>query len=198
MTNDRDTLRLQIIIGSTRPGRTGTPVAEWFAGVARKHPAFDVEIVDLMEWDLPMLSEPKHPRLGEYTQDLTKKWSATIDRADAYVIVTPEYNYGYTAPVKNALDHLHQEWKDKAIGFVSYGGVAAGARAVQMLKQVVTTLKLTPVFEGVYIPFVASLVDNGRFTSNDVINQSATAMLDELARVGHALRPLRQQAPAPS
>lgn len=186
-----DTLRLQIIIGSTRPGRTGKPVADWFTEIARAHGGFEVEVVDLMEWQLPMLSEPKHPRLGEYTQELTRKWSATIDAADAYVIVTPEYNYGYTAPVKNALDHLSREWKDKVVGFVSYGGVAGGTRAVQMLKQVVTTLKLLPVFEAVSIPFVQTLLDDGRFQSNDVIDASAADLLDELARVGHAMRGLR-------
>lgn len=188
-----DSLRLHVIVGSTRPNRTGGPVADWFVGVASSYAGFDVEVVDLAEWKLPMLSEPDPPRLGRYTQEITRSWAATIDAADAYVIVTPEYNYGYPAPVKNALDYLFKEWNDKPVGFVSYGGVGGGARAVQMLKQVVTTLKMLPVFEGVYIPFVASLIgDDGRLHATEPIERSATGLLDELVRVGRALRTLRQ------
>lgn len=185
-------LQLHIIIGSTRPGRAGEPVATWFREIAERHDAFDVTVVDLLEWQLPMLSEPKHPRLGEYTQDLTRRWSETIAKADAYVIVTPEYNYGYTAPVKNALDHLYREWNYKAVGFVAYGGAAGGARAVQMLKEVVTTLKMTPVFEAVYISFVQKLIDaDGTLRRDEALDSAAGQLLDELARVGAALQGLR-------
>ena len=108
------------------------------------------------------------------------------------MIVTPEYNYGLTAPVKNAIDYLHQEWKNKPIGFVSYGGVAAGTRAVQQLKQVVTTLKMLPVFESVNIPFHTQFIDEeGQVQANEVMVQAAAAMLDELVRTEDALRPLR-------
>ncbi|GAS98330.1 flavin reductase [Mycolicibacterium canariasense] len=184
-------IRLHIIVGSTRPGRAGAPVAAWFSDIATAHGAFDVTMVDLLEWDLPMLSEPHHPRLGQYTRELTRRFSATINTADAFVIVTPEYNYGYTAPVKNALDHLYREWNDKAVGFVGYGGAAGAARAVQMLKQVVTTLKMTPVFEGVYIPFVQTLIDNAQFQATEGMATAAGQMLDELARVSQALSSLR-------
>lgn len=185
-------LRLQIIIGSTRLGRAGEPVAAWFREIASQHEAFEVTVVDLLKWQLPMLSEPNHPRLGEYTQDLTRRWSQTIADADAYVIVTPEYNYGYTAPVKNALDHLYREWNHKAVGFVAYGGAAGGARAVQMLKQVVTTLKMTPVFEAVYISFAQKLIDaDGTLQSNEALDSAAGQLLDELARVSSALQGLR-------
>jgi NAD(P)H-dependent FMN reductase len=187
--------RLQIIIASTRPGRVGLPVAEWFRDRAVKHGGFEVEVVDLAEVKLPMMDEPHHPRLRRYTHQHTKDWSATIDRADAYVFVMPEYNYGFTAPLKNAIDYLHQEWQYKPAGLVSYGGVAAGARAAQMIKQVVTTLKMTPVFEAVSIPFVNQLLDEDRrLVPNDVMTGSAKAMLDELVRVTEALRPLRAPA----
>ena len=137
--------RLTIIIGSTRPGRAGLPIATWFADRARSHGGFDVAVVDLAELDLPLLDEPEHPRLRRYVHEHTKAWSACVDAADAVVMVTPEYNHGYPAALKNAIDYLHEEWQDKPVAFVSYGGISAGTRAVQQLKQVVTTLKMLPV-----------------------------------------------------
>ena len=108
----------------------------------------------------------------------------------------PEYNYGFTAPLKNAIDYLHNEWKYKPVGFVSYGGVAAGTRALQMLKQVVTTLKMTPVFEAVNIPFVAQFIDDeGRMQPNEILETASRVMLDELVRTEAALRPLRRGTP---
>ncbi|GIH17994.1 NADPH-dependent FMN reductase [Rugosimonospora africana] len=184
--------RLQIIIASTRPGRVGLPVAEWFRERAAKHGGFEVEVIDLAEVKLPMMDEPNHPRLRRYTHQHTKDWSATVDRADAFVFVMPEYNYGFTAPLKNAIDYLHYEWEYKPVGLVSYGGVAAGARAAQMIKQVVTTLKMMPVFEAVQIPFVAQFLDDeGQLRANEVMEGAATAMLDELIRWNEALAPLR-------
>jgi NAD(P)H-dependent FMN reductase len=184
--------RLQIVIASTRPGRVGLPVGRWFDGRARAHGAFEVELVDLLELDLPFMDEPNHPRLRQYTKQHTKDWSAKVEAADAFVFVVPEYNYGFTAPLKNAIDFLHSEWQYKPVGFVSYGGIAAGTRAVQMLKQVVTTLKMTPLFEAVSIPFVAQFIDDeGEVQANEVMEQAADAMLDELLRVSEALRPLR-------
>ena len=186
---------LTVIIGSTRPGRAGLPIAEWFVERARKHGGFQVEVADLAEIDLPLLDEPNHPRLRKYTKQHTLDWSARIERADAVVFVTPEYNYGYPAAVKNAIDYLHEEWRDKPVGFVSYGGVAAGTRAVQQLKQVVTTLRMVPVVESVNIPFHAQFIDDdGRVHANDTMEQAADAMLDELARVESALRSLREQS----
>jgi NAD(P)H-dependent FMN reductase len=182
---------LTVIVGSIRPGRAGQPIAEWFIDRARSHDGFDVEVADLAEIRLPLMEEPNHPRLRQYVSQHTHEWSARIDRADAIVFVTPEYNYGYPATIKNAIDYLYQEWKDKPAGFVSYGGIAAGTRAVQQLKQVITTLKMSPVFESVNIPFHAQFIHDGRFHANDVLEQSATAMLDELLRLDGALRPLR-------
>ncbi len=187
---------LTIIVGSTRPGRAGQPIANWFAGRARAHGGFDVEIADLAEIGLPLLDEPNHPRLGQYTKQHTKDWSATIDRADAIVFVTPEYNYGYPATIKNAIDFLHREWRDKPVGFVSYGGVAAGTRAVQQLKQVVTTLRMVPVFESVNIPWHAQLIKDGKFEASEGLDQAADTMLDELLRVEPALHQLRAPASA--
>jgi NAD(P)H-dependent FMN reductase len=191
--------RLQLIIGSTRPGRVALPVSEFIADRVRAHGAFDLDVADLAEIDLPIFDEPLHPRLRRYEHEHTKRWSARVDAADAFVMVTPEYNYGYPAVLKNAIDFVHAEWKYKPVGFVSYGGVAAGTRAVQQLKQVVTTLKMTPLFEAVSIPFVAQFLDEDRVIQpNEIMETSAQAMLDELVRVEAALRPLREQERAAS
>ena len=187
--------KLSIVITSTRPGRAGMPIAEWFAARARTHQAFDVELIDLAEVDLPFMDEPHHPRLRRYEHDHTKAWSARVDAADAFVFVTPEYNSGFTAPLKNAIDYLHAEWQYKPVGFVSYGGVAAGTRAVQMLKQVVTTLKMLPLVEAVNIPFHPQFIDeHGVVVANDIMEHAAAAMLDELAIIESALRQRRAAA----
>jgi NAD(P)H-dependent FMN reductase len=185
--------KLEIIIASTRPGRIGLPIGQWVETEAKAHGGFaEVELVDLAVVNLPFMDEPNHPRLAQYTHQHTRDWSAKVSEADAFVFVTPEYNYGYTAPLKNAIDYLHHEWHYKPAGIVSYGGVAAGARAAQMLKQVVTTLRMTPVPEAVSIPFVNQFIDEEEnVVPNDVMIASAKAMFEELVRVSEALRPLR-------
>ena len=186
---------LTVIIGSTRPGRAGQPIAEWFVNRARFHGGFDVEVADLADIRLPLLDEPNHPRLRRYAHQHTKDWSAYIDHADAIVFVTPEYNHGLPATIKNAIDYLHEEWRYKPVGFVSYGGVAAGTRAVEQLKQVVTCLRMVPVVESVNIPFHTEFLDDdGRVQANNVMEQAADAMLDELLRVEGALHTLRTRA----
>jgi NAD(P)H-dependent FMN reductase len=186
---------LMIVIASTRPGRVGLPVADWFHTHAREHGHFQIDLVDLAELDLPMLDEPNHPRLRRYTKEHTRRWSARVDAADAFAFVTPEYNYGFNAPLKNAIDYLHHEWKNKPVGFVSYGGVSGGTRAVQMLKQVVSGVSLVPVSASVSIPFVRQFVDDqDRMQPNDTMEEAAPALLEELARMEHALRELRPPA----
>jgi len=186
---------LQIIIGSTRPGRKGPAVAEWFAREARAHGGFEVEVVDLAEVDLPLMDEPNHPRLGQYVHQHTKDWSATVSRGDAYVFVVPEYNHSFNAATKNALDYLHREWQDKPVGIVSYGGVSAGTRSLTALKPVLAALRMVPVTESVNVPFFTQFLDDDDvFHPNDVTEGAAKAMLDELARYTKALRPLRAAA----
>lgn len=185
--------KLEIIVASTRPGRAGLPIGQWVYGEAVAHGGFEeVELVDLAEVNLPLLDEPHHPRLGQYTNQHTLDWSAKISEADAFVFVMPEYNHGFTAPLKNAIDYLHQEWRYKPVGLVSYGGsVAGGTRAAQMIKQVLTGLKMTPVYESVAIPFVGQFIDEDKLVPNDILIASAKAMFEELGRVSEALRPLR-------
>ena len=183
---------LQIIIASTRPGRVGLPVAQWFQARAVAHGGFDVELVELAEVALPFLDEPNHPRLRQYTKAHTKAWSETVDAADAVVFVTAEYNHSYTAALKNAIDYLHHEWRHKPLGFVSYGGVAAGTRAMQALKPVAIAVALVPVVAAVNIPFVQQfLTDDGTIVGNDIMVEAAGAMLDELMTMHGVLAPLR-------
>ena len=185
---------LRIIIGSTRPGRVGPAVAAWIAERAVEHGGFDVQVADLAELNLPLLDEPNHPRMRQYTKQHTKDWSALVDASDAFVFVTPEYNHGFNGALKNAIDYLAVEWQNKAAGIVSYGGVAAGTRATQMLKQVLTALKVMPVPEAVNIPFVNQHLDEDRrFKSSEMLDASATAMLDELLRWTESLATLRQK-----
>ena len=184
-------LHLEIFIVSTRPGRVGGMVADWFIELAKRHAKFDIEVVDLAEVDLPMMDEPRHPRLRQYEHEHTKAWSATVDRADAFVFVMPEYNYTFTAPLKNAIDYLCAEWAYKPVGFVSYGGVSGGLRAVQSLKPVVTTLSMFPLPVSVSLPFVTNSIVDGVLEPSELADGSAKAMLDELVRVSAALKPLR-------
>jgi NAD(P)H-dependent FMN reductase len=149
-------------------------------------------VTDLAELNLPMFDEPNHPRLHQYVHQHTKDWSAVVDRSDAFIFVIPEYNYSLNAATKNAIDYLNREWWNKPMGIVSYGGVAAGTRAALMLKQVLSAFQVVPVTDSVNIPFVREKLDeDGRLKPNEIMEQAATAMLDELARWTQALRSLR-------
>lgn len=187
--------QLKIIIGSTRPTRKGPIVADWFLKIAKQHPDFEVELLDLKEIDLPLMDEPNHPRVQKYTKAHTKKWSKTIDSADAFVIVTPEYNFGYPATLKNALDYLSVEWSDKPMGFVSYGGISGGTRAVQELKLPVTALGMMPIPQAVNIPFFTQFInDNDVFEANETLEKSANVMLAKLQEWAKALKNMRENA----
>lgn len=187
--------RLHVVTASTRPGRTGPAIAGWFLEFARGHGHFDVHAVDLAELDLPIYNESRHPVMQQYEHAHTRAWSDSVAAADAFVFVTPEYNFNPPPSLVNALNYVYREWNYKACGFVSYGGVSGGLRAVQMAKQLVTTLKMMPMVEGVMVPMVAqSLDDQGGFVSNQMIDHSAQQMLDELAKWTDALMPLHRPA----
>jgi len=184
---------LEIFIVSTRPGRKGATVAKWFEAQARQHAGFEIEVVDLAEINLPMMDEPEHPRLKQYQHEHTKRWSAIVERADAFVFVTPEYNYCTPPSLINALDYLVHEWAYKPVGFVSYGGVSGGLRSVQMTKLLVTSLKMMPMFESVAIPFFTKAIDahTGVFAPGEVQDKSSQVMLNELLKWTGALKTLR-------
>jgi len=192
-------LTLQTIIASTRPGRVGPSVAQWFHAFAGNHDAFDAQLVDLADFDLPMYNEPQHPRLQQYEHAHTRRWADSVAAADAYVFVTPEYNYSPTPALINALNYVYSEWNYKPCAFVSYGGVSGGLRAVQAARLQVTTLRMMPLLEGVTIPFVNQFLDDsGNFKAEDVHEQSAQTVLDELQRWAGALAPLHREQSRPA
>jgi NAD(P)H-dependent FMN reductase len=157
----------------------------------QEHGTFDGQLVDLKDVNLPLLSEPHHPRLKKYQQETTKAWSAIVDASDAFVFVTPEYNYTIAPALVNALDHLYHEWSYKACAFVSYGGISGGMRAVQTAKLMATGFKMVPIVEAVNIPFYTQLMEDGVFKGNDTHEKAVTVMLNELLRWTDALKPLR-------
>lgn len=186
---------LKIIIASTRPGRIGLPIGTWVAQAAINHGGFEnVEVLDLAEIDLPMLNEPKHPRMRQYVHPHTIAWSEAVDSADAFVIVSPEYNYSLTAPLKNALDYLVAEWAYKPVGLVTYGGMSGGTRAAHGIRQVVSVLKMVPVPEAVALPMVFPQIVDGEFVPTEGNIEAASVMFDELVKVNSALEPLRVNA----
>jgi len=185
------TSRLHVIVASTRPGRVGLPVAEWFYGIARDHAGFETELVDLAAFNLPVYDEPKHPVMQQYAHEHTKRWAASVAAADAYVFVTPEYNFNPPPSLVNALNYVYKEWNYKPAAFVSYGGVSGGLRAVQSAKLLLTTLKIVPINEAVTIQMVGQHVKDGTFTPNEHHVQSAKGLLPELLRWTNALKTMR-------
>lgn len=189
--------RLMIVVASTRPGRVGLPVAEWFKDHAERQGGWEIDLADLAEIDLPFMDEPNHPRLRKYEHAHTIAWSERVAAADAFVFVMPEYNHSFTAPLKNALDYLHVEWQHKPVALVSYGGISAGLRAATAIKQSLVALRMTVTPAAVTIPFVTRLIDDeGRLQPNELMEQSASAILDELDHLQAALAPLRVPAAA--
>ncbi|MFJ2213655.1 NADPH-dependent FMN reductase [Streptomyces sp. NPDC101062] len=176
---------VQILIASTRPNRAGEPTTRWVAEQAAAGGDFDIEVVDLAEIDLPMLAEPGHPSERRYQMPSTRAFSDVIDRAAAYVFVMPEYNHSYNAALKNALDHLFWEWRGKPVVLVSYGGVAAGARAATALEPVLVALQMH-VVGFVPIPLIDQLLhldgDRRVFRPTEPIEHSLTKALDALHR----------------
>lgn len=134
-------MKIQIIIGSTRPGRVGPQIARWIRDKLPKDEHINYEIVDIADYHLPIFDEPKHPSTGEYSKSHTKEWSKKIKDGDAYIFVTPEYNKGYPASIKNAIDFLYHEWRDKPAMIVSYG-IRGGQSSSAQLKQVLEQLKM--------------------------------------------------------
>lgn len=184
-------LQLKVIIGSTRPTRQGDKVAKWFEGAAREHGAFDVQLLDLVDFQLPVFDEPKHPRMKDYAHEHTRQWSTAIDPADAFVFVTPEYNYFPPASLVNALDYLVLEWYRKPAAMVSYGGISGGLRAAQSLRPLLSALNMMPIPQGLPVPLFNTMIEDGTFKPSEGIASGVKPMLDELALWAGALKPMR-------
>jgi len=188
-------LTLQIILGSVRQGRGGISVARWFDEVARQDGRFDVEFIDLLELDLPLMDEPNHPRLGQYTHDHTRRFSETIARGDAYVFVTTEYNFGIPGALKNALDYLAREWAGKPMSIISYGGISGAIRAAEDLRRTGVALNMVPLNHNIVAPLYAQQCDDaGRFLPSRVQADAAQDVLTALSDWGAMLQHRRQRS----
>ncbi|MFN8047420.1 MAG: NAD(P)H-dependent oxidoreductase [Ancrocorticia sp.] len=184
--------RLMIVLGSVREGRTGATIAEWVRKAAEADGRFDVDFVDLAELKLPLMDEPNHPRLRQYTKPHTIAWSERVEAADGFLFVFPEYNHSYSPAIKNALDYLNSEWNRKPVGFVNWGGNSGGTRAQVALKPVVDALGMVQTKGHIEINFPwAQLSDNGEFQPNEQQSDVLKAQLDEILKLGEALKPLR-------
>lgn len=183
--------RLEIIITSTREGRAGLPVANWFAEQARAHGGFDVGVTDLKELALPLLDEPNHPTRRQYQHEHTKRWSAIVEAADAFVFVVPEYNHSMPPALLNALNYLYVEWNYKPASFCSYGGISGGLRSVEFSLSMLAALKLVAIPELVSFTYFSKLIQDGVLVPADAAVGAATKVLDELRRWSDALKVLR-------
>ncbi len=186
------TPHLEVIIGSTRPGRVGPAIAQWFTDIAVADGRFDVELVDLAQVNLPLLDEPNHPIQRRYEHEHTRRWSQTIEAADALVFVVPEYNHSFNAATKNAIDYLYHEWRYKPVGIVSYGGPVMGTRSAQHLKTVFSALRMVHAGD-VPVSLVSTPVTDGVFAGSDGVRRATATLLDELAQLGSGLRHLRRE-----
>lgn len=193
-------IRIAVIVGSTRPGRKAEDVARWVLQIAKLRSDADYELVDIANYNLPLLDEPVPPSMGKYSKDHTKAWAAKIAEFDGYVFVTPEYNHGISGALKNAIDFLYAEWNNKAAGFVSYGS-AGGVRAVESLRLVMGELQVADVRGQVMLSLATDFENYATFKPADRHNRAVETMLDQLVAWSRALKSLRHpelNAAAPS
>jgi NAD(P)H-dependent FMN reductase len=183
-------MRIAIITGSTRPGRVSEVVAQWVVDIARRRRDAEFELVDIGEHALPMFDEPLPPSFGQYTHEHTKQWAARIASFDGFVFVTPEYNHGYPAALKNAIDFLHNEWNHKAAGFVSYGGLS-GVRSVEQLRVVLGELQVADVRAQVALSLFTDFENFTVFKPHPRHQTEVNVMLDQVIAWSRALKPLR-------
>ena len=184
-------LNVAVILGSTRPGRNGEAVAKWVYDIARRRTDATFELIDLMDFTLPLLDEPLPPSLGQYHHPHTKAWAAKITEFDAFVFVTPEYNHGIPGALKNAIDFLFREWNHKAAGFVAYGVSANGSRAAEQLRLVLAEVHVATVRAQVLLSLFSDFENFSVFKPAASREAAVTAMLDEVLAWGGALQTLR-------
>lgn len=183
-------IKVGIIIGSTRPGRNGEAVAKWVHEIASKRTDAEYELVDLLDFNLPLLDEPVPPSMGQYSKEHTKAWAAKVAEFDAYVFVTPEYNHATSGALKNALDFVYAEWNNKAAGFVGYGS-AGGTRAVENLRLIMGELQIADVRAQVALSLFTDFENFSVFKPAAHNEQLVNNMLDQVVSWGTALKPLR-------
>jgi NAD(P)H-dependent FMN reductase len=185
-------IKVAIVVGSTRPGRKAEAVARWVHGIATKRSDAEFELVDIKDFDLPLLDEAMPPAMGQYDQPHTKAWAAKVAAFDSYVFVTPEYNHGPSGALKNAIDYLYREWNNKAAGFVGYGS-AGGVRAVEQLRLVMGELQVADVRAQVALSLFTDFENFTTFKPAPMHEKSVNTMLDQVIAWGDALKTLRKE-----
>lgn len=183
-------LKIGIIIGSTRPGRNAEAVAKWVYAIASKRKDADYELIDIKDYNLPMLDEPAPASFGQYAHTHTKNWAEKIKSLDAFVFVTGEYNHSFPGALKNALDYLYAEWNNKTAGFVSYGS-AGGVRAVEQLRLVMGELQIADVRTQVQLSLFTDFENFSIFKPANMHENNLNNMLNQIISWGSALRSLR-------
>ena len=187
--------RIGIILGSTRPNRNGEQVARWVYNIASQRSDAEFELVDLRDYPLPHLDEPLPPAMGQYQNDHTRQWADKIASFDGFIMVTPEYNHSTSGVLKNAIDYLFAEWNNKAVGFVSYGGVG-GARAAEHLRLIAGELQMADVRQQVALSLLTEFENFSVFKPGDGNVVALNTLLDQVAAWSRALAPLREAAAA--
>ena len=183
-------IRIAIIIGSTRPGRKGEAVGKWVYELASKRTDAEYELVDLVDFNLPLLDEPVPPSMNQYSKQHTKDWSAKVASFDAFVFVTAEYNHSIPGALKNAIDFLYKEWNNKAAGFVSYGS-AGGTRSVEHLRLVMAELQIADVREQVFLSLATDFENYQVFKPAAFHEKRLDGMLNQVVAWGTAMKSLR-------
>lgn len=186
-------IRIAIILGSTRPGRNGAAVAQWVQDNLRQRQDAAFELVDIADYQLPLLDEPVPPSQHQYQHEHTKTWARKIASFDAFIFVTPEYNHGTSGALKNAIDYLYQEWNNKAAGFVSYGS-AGGTRAVEQLRLVMAELQIADVRNQVTFSLFTDFENMSEFRPATYHAATLQKLVDQLIAWGTAMQGLRQQS----
>ncbi len=183
-------LRIAIIVGSTRPGRNGKAVADWVLEKASTRAEAKYELIDLVDYPLPHLDEAIPPSMGQYANDHTRAWAATVDQFDGFVFVTPEYNHSTSGVLKNAIDYLYGEWNNKAAGFVSYGSLG-GARAIEHLRGIASELQIAHVRQQVSFSLFTDFENFSSFKPGAQHDDSIAVLFDQLEAWAGALKSLR-------
>ena len=183
--------KIGVILGSTRPGRNGEQVAKWVLDVAKQRDDAQFDLIDLADYNLPHLDEPVPPSRQQYTKPHTHEWARTIASYDGFIMVTPEYNHSTSGALKNAIDFLFAEWNNKAVGFVSYGANAGGARAVEHLRLIAGELMMADVRAQLPISLFTNFENFSTFKPDDQLVAQLTPVLDQTVAWSKALAPLR-------
>jgi NAD(P)H-dependent FMN reductase len=183
-------IKIGIIIGSTRPGRNSEAVAKWVYEIAKQRDDAQFEVIDIVDYKLPLLDEPVPPAMNQYSKDHTKAWAEKIGSMDAFIFVTPEYNHAPTGALKNAIDYIYAEWNNKAAGFVGFGS-AGGVRAVEQLRQIMAELQIADVRAQVSLSLFTDFENFSVFKPAPHQVDSANAMISQVVAWGTALKPLR-------